>query len=352
MLHIINPDIVDSGHYFADQVVWAQADLTAHQNSLLRFLFLHIIRQPNATGSTLTEWKPAWIDGLHTNMVHYGHNGESFVEVSGNTPVHWIETKDMIGGRYRLVRIDHGVIGPYTYNGDSKSGIPSGNLELSFSPANNGQHNTLTATINNRLLEHFEHARLRFVVPKYGCYQTNRGVVNQLVHSDDGRITVAYVTVDIPVNSQIQVKLTPCNNSDLALTQSVSAPSVIPGGNLTYTLTVTNKGPTIATGVTLTNTLAASVTLTSTTSGNCAQLAGKIVTCPLGNLAYNSSAQVSLQVVVNLTATGILTNLATVAANEPDPITANNTIQQEVTLVSPSPSPPIHQFYLPILLKQ
>jgi hypothetical protein len=208
MIHIINPDVVDVGGYFADQVAWAQSDLAAHQSSLLRFLFLHIIRQPNATDMALINWKPAWMDNLHTNMVHYGHAGDNVVEVSGNTPVHWVETKDIIDGRYRLVRINHGNIGSYTYNGDR--GIPAGFLGVSFSPANDGQHATVTGTINNLLSEHFEHALLRFIMPQHGCYKTNKGIINRLVHSDNGQTTVVYLTLNVPANTQTQIQVSQC----------------------------------------------------------------------------------------------------------------------------------------------
>lgn len=331
MLQTINPDLADIGGYFADQVAWAKTDLAAHQNSLLRFLFLHIIRQTRSADEDLVEWKPTWIDQLRANMVFYGHAGADYVEVSGNTPVHWVETRDMIKQGYRLVRIDHGVIGPYTYQDDNYDAIPSGSLELKFSPASDGQHDTVTATINNPLREHFEHASLRFVMPRQGCYQTNNGSLTQLVHSDDGRVTVVYVTLDVPATSKMQVKVTPCIGPDLTLTQSVSTNSVIAGNNLTYTLTIANKGPLLATGVTLTNTLPASVTLTSPIPSNCAQVEGKVI-CHLGNLAQNNSTKVSLQVVIDPSARGNLTNLATVAGFEYDPKAQNNTSIQNTPI--------------------
>jgi hypothetical protein len=119
-----------------------------------------------------------------------------------------VETKDIIDGRYRLVRINHGNIGSYTYNGDR--GIPAGFLGVSFSPANDGQHATVTGTINNLLSEHFEHALLRFIMPQHGCYKTNKGIINRLVHSDNGQTTVVYLTLNVPANTQTQIQVSQC----------------------------------------------------------------------------------------------------------------------------------------------
>jgi uncharacterized repeat protein (TIGR01451 family) len=119
----------------------------------------------------------------------------------------------------------------------------------------------------------------------------------------------------------------------LAVVQNVSANPVIAGNNLTYTLTITNNGPSMATGVTLTDTLPASATLISASTSNCNQLAGKVI-CQLGNLAQNQSAQVSLGVAVDPSARGMFTNTAIVGGNEPDPTVQNDTTTQKTTLTT------------------
>jgi uncharacterized repeat protein (TIGR01451 family) len=94
------------------------------------------------------------------------------------------------------------------------------------------------------------------------------------------------------------------------------------GATLTYTITVTNNGPSTATGVTLTDTLPASVSFFSASPG--CGLAGNIVTCGLGTLLNGDSAIVTIT--VTTTAPGAITNTATVAGNEPDPTSANNAV--------------------------
>jgi uncharacterized repeat protein (TIGR01451 family) len=73
------------------------------------------------------------------------------------------------------------------------------------------------------------------------------------------------------------------SSADLAITKSGSPNPVKQGQTITYTLGVTNNGPSNATGVTVTDTLPTKVTFVSATpsQGSCSQAAG-IVTCALG----------------------------------------------------------------------
>ena len=94
------------------------------------------------------------------------------------------------------------------------------------------------------------------------------------------------------------------------------------GSNLTFTITVTNNGPTTATGVTLTDTLAAGLVLVSATptQGSCSGSAP--ISCPLGILAGGASATVT--VIASAAASGSYTNTASVTATQPDLNTGNN----------------------------
>jgi len=122
--------------------------------------------------------------------------------------------------------------------------------------------------------------------------------------------------------------------ADLAVTKTDSPDPVQVGTNLTYTLTVTNNGPNEATGVTLTDTLPTGVTFVSATpsQGTCSQ-AGGTVTCNLGTLANGASTTAT--VVVSPTATGTLTNTATVAGDKSDPDNTNDTAR--ATTIVPAP---------------
>ena len=63
------------------------------------------------------------------------------------------------------------------------------------------------------------------------------------------------------------------------------------------------------------------------------------VACNLGNLATGASTTVSILVSVDSTTTGTITNTASVAGNETDPVTTNNT-STTTTTVQPAPDQP------------
>jgi uncharacterized repeat protein (TIGR01451 family) len=125
-------------------------------------------------------------------------------------------------------------------------------------------------------------------------------------------------------------------NADLEITKPAPG-SVVAGGLLTYSLNVTNNGPTDATNVVVTDPLPGGTTfLTSSipcTAGG---------TCTIGNLANGATAsftitvRVSASLLSNLGASATnITNTATVRADQFDPNSSNNTATAS-TLVTES----------------
>src|SRR3989442_15157227 len=82
-------------------------------------------------------------------------------------------------------------------------------------------------------------------------------------------------------------------SADLVLSGTLAPDPVQVGAQLTYTLSVQNKGPQPASAVTLSDTLPANTSLVSATAsqGSCTPSAGT-VSCALGGLALGYSAQV------------------------------------------------------------
>lgn len=122
---------------------------------------------------------------------------------------------------------------------------------------------------------------------------------------------------------------------DLAITKTDSPDPVVVGQQLTYTLTVTNNGPSDATAVNVTDQLPTGVTFVSATaSQGTASGTGGTVTAALGNLANGSSATVTIVATVAASASGTITNTASVSAAESESQTQNNT-DTETTTVQP-----------------
>src|SRR5207248_2762630 len=110
------------------------------------------------------------------------------------------------------------------------------------------------------------------------------------------------------------------------LSVSLSAPSTVLAGNqLTYTLTVSNNGPSNAHGVTLTDTLPSGIT--SLTGGN-------TITETLDILAAGGSATFTFVGLVPAnTAAGVsLVNTASVSAATSDANTSNNSATSTTTV--------------------
>jgi uncharacterized repeat protein (TIGR01451 family) len=148
-------------------------------------------------------------------------------------------------------------------------------------------------------------------------------------------------------NNSASIAITVNAAADLSINAADAPDPVHVGNNITYTLTVTNRGPSTATAVNLTNALPASANFVSASSsqGSCTNSAG-IVTCSLGNLSSGAVATVSI--VIAPTSHGVLTNTASISAAQTDPVASNNASSVATTvlpsadlagLVADSPDP-------------
>ncbi|NVN90135.1 MAG: S8 family serine peptidase [Desulfuromonadales bacterium] len=124
--------------------------------------------------------------------------------------------------------------------------------------------------------------------------------------------------------------------ADLGISMSQIPASPVAGNDMTYTLTVTNHGPSPATGVMAIDQLPTGVTFVSASTG-CSQ-SGETVTCNLGALALDATA--IIQVVVNPPSAGVLTSSAQVSSAVSDPNSANNNASVIVTATDPAISVP------------
>ncbi len=123
--------------------------------------------------------------------------------------------------------------------------------------------------------------------------------------------------------------------ADLEITMSQSPVVPFEGGQATYTMIVTNHGPSVATGFVVTDSLPAGVSFYSASPG--CTLSGGAVVCTPGDLASNTAATISI--VVDIHAAGDLTNSAQVSSSINDPQPDNNMTALTIT-VSPAEAVP------------
>jgi uncharacterized repeat protein (TIGR01451 family) len=118
-------------------------------------------------------------------------------------------------------------------------------------------------------------------------------------------------------------------SADISVTKADTPDPVAPGGNITYTITVSNAGPSDAANVVATDTLPASTTFAgfvSISQGSAAFLAGT-VTATFGTIPSGGMATVVFAVTVDAGAAGgtVISNPVAATTTSSDPNTANNT---------------------------
>jgi uncharacterized repeat protein (TIGR01451 family) len=171
-------------------------------------------------------------------------------------------------------------------------------------------------------------------------------VVARLASSlSHGVVNTATVTSDTPdpdpSNDSATASAPLGPKVDLELSKSESVSSVPAGGQVTYTLVVHNNGPSDASGVTVSDPLATALTAGSvaTSQGSCLGSAGVI--CKLGALPAGGSAQVLVTATVSPSASGRVTNTASVTGEEPDVRPSNNSAGATLTALQTTAPQPV-----------
>ena len=119
------------------------------------------------------------------------------------------------------------------------------------------------------------------------------------------------------------VTVTP--SADLAIVKTISANPAPLNGAVTYTLVVTNNGPSIASAVAVSDALPAGLLNPTTTSAGCA-ITGSQLDCTQPTLAVGATFTATVSGTVDPSIAGTtLSNTATVTSTTPDPDTSDNT---------------------------
>jgi uncharacterized repeat protein (TIGR01451 family) len=119
---------------------------------------------------------------------------------------------------------------------------------------------------------------------------------------------------------------------DLSVTKAGSpATQTLGAGNITWTIVVTNNGPSEATGVTIADPMPAGNTFVSASSTQGSCTGGAILSCSIGTMAAGASVTITL--VTTPSTVGAQTNTVTVAGSRPETNTGNNSASATVQTV-------------------
>jgi uncharacterized repeat protein (TIGR01451 family) len=154
------------------------------------------------------------------------------------------------------------------------------------------------------------------------------------------KATVTETTVDPNTsNNSATVAVPILPNADVSVAMATSPSTALVGQNLTYTITVNNNGPNLASAVMLQDVLPASLTFVSatTTQGSAPVFnsTNRTLTAAIGDLSANSAARITLVVTPTGAAAPQVVNTATVTTTSNDQVTSNN-IAPVTTMVGAS----------------
>jgi uncharacterized repeat protein (TIGR01451 family) len=183
-----------------------------------------------------------------------------------------------------------------------------------------------------------------FVITARVCPETpcNTTIANQaILTSGAPSLTVSSLTTTTTIQAQ----------SNLTITSSGTAPSVLAGDNVTYTLNVSNNGPSNSAGTVVTDTLPSgwSVVSVATSVGDCA-VSAVGVTCNLRTLgaanqcatSFPTSATITIVAhVPSVCQSARAVNTATVTSANclEDPTPGDNTTTFAATVIQPNVGP-------------
>lgn len=144
-----------------------------------------------------------------------------------------------------------------------------------------------------------------------------------------GSVTSAVTDPNTSNNTASSTSTVNAAQVDIQVTKYGTPNPVAYGGTVTYSITVHNSGPSIATGVVATDTPMAQFTFVSITPSQGTCSGTSTITCALGTIANGANATMTM--VMTATSIGTFNNQVSVVSNETDSNTVNNTANEQTT---------------------
>ena len=147
-------------------------------------------------------------------------------------------------------------------------------------------------------------------------------------------VVVHATAAPTPVEAEGTITLT--TSADVSAQKEVAGKGVsaVPGHEITYEVSATNHGPSLAREVKLVDHLPTGLTYKSSSPAGCSEEAAGVVTCAAGNLAVEQKASFLIEVQLAASLTGTISNTVIAESPTPDPKPNNNKATKEVS-VSP-----------------
>ena len=158
------------------------------------------------------------------------------------------------------------------------------------------------------------------------------GSIANTVHAESTETPGHPATPDPePKNNKAEVEVSTLPSADLELVKTALTPEVHPGQQASFSLVMTNKGPSDAQEVKLVDTLPAGLAYVSSSGASC-EAAGQTVTCALGTITAGSSVTVEL-VTQPAGSRAPTRTRPSVSSTTPDPDPGNNSSEATVKVV-------------------
>ena len=134
-----------------------------------------------------------------------------------------------------------------------------------------------------------------------------------------------------------EIHVAGCDLADLSITKTDGQSFTVQGAPISYTVVAQNAGPSSVTGATVTDSVPAGVTgatwtCTATAGSSCPASGNGNISTTAVNLASGGSATFILNGTVSPTASGTITNIATIASSVADPVASNNSASDADTV--------------------
>jgi len=184
-------EIYGNTSFIPSQLEWLAADL-ATSEAQTKVLFYHYDFEEELD-----------LEALEVDMALWGH-------IHSNSGCLYQQPFDLStetvcddNRAYRVIRVSDGYLQPEE---TVYASWPQEMMQVSYSGANDGSMDTLTAVIENEHNLGFEHGLIKFVMPAgdFG-YSLSAGILDQVVNT--GTTATCYVSVNIPPNSSISVTI-------------------------------------------------------------------------------------------------------------------------------------------------